>query len=166
MRAQTKELLLHVKPPCFSSAVLSHPEVVSVQGFTRQPESRSLPHEVSCINKGRKPRLCHVDQHLPRSKFQLCLTRQAGAYTSQTRLYQTLLNSRAYQHLVTGLSMLVLNILCIIDMEFADKRITATMCHVTRQQLVLDTSMACNIIAEVINVCVNMQTLASCKHVC
>ena len=62
---QTKLLLLHMILPCFSSAVLTHPSVVSLQGFTRQPESRSSPHGVSCINKGRKPNLCHVDQHLP-----------------------------------------------------------------------------------------------------
>ena len=151
MRAQTKIPLLHVQLPCISSTVLSHPKVGSLQVSTRQPESRRLPHEVSCINKGRKPSLCHVDQHLPSSQFQMCLTNQAAACTSHVRSYQTLPNSRAYQHPVTGLSMLLLNMLRIINMGFADKRITTTMCHITRQQLVIDTEMACDVIVQVIN---------------
>ncbi len=107
---QTKLLLLHVKPPCFSSAVLTYPSVVSLQGFTRQPESRSLLHEVSCINKGRRPRLCHVDEHLPRCKFQLCLTRQAGACALQIRLHQTASNCGGCQHPVTGFSTLFFHV--------------------------------------------------------
>ena len=68
MRALTKTFLRHVHSPCISYAVLSHPTVVSLQGVTRRPESWSLQHEVSCINRDRKPSLCQIDQHLRSSK--------------------------------------------------------------------------------------------------
>lgn len=125
---QTKLLLLHILLPCFSSAVLTYPSVVNLQGSTRQPESRSLLHEVSCVNKGRRPRLCH-DEHLPRSEFQLCLTRQAGACALQIRLHQTSSNCRDCQHPVTGLKILYVTF--IMSLHRLDLRYTIPRIHLS-----------------------------------